>query len=75
MYGCSFWFFFSLEIKTSKATCVDLTGISPLVGLGVGGTDNPASSKMVKHEKTCSDNQHVLIPFAFDTFNFLASEA
>jgi hypothetical protein len=34
-----------------------------------------ASSKMVKHEKTCSDNQHVFIPFAFDTFGFLAPEA
>jgi len=33
-----------------------------------------ASSKMVKHGKTCSDNQHALIPFAFDTFGFLASE-
>jgi hypothetical protein len=34
-----------------------------------------ASSKMVKHEKACSDNQHVFIPFAFDTFDFLAPEA
>jgi hypothetical protein len=31
-----------------------------------------ASSKMVKHEKTSSGNQHVFIPFAFDTFVFLA---
>jgi hypothetical protein len=34
-----------------------------------------ASSKMVKHEKACSDNQHVFILFAFDTFDFLAPEA
>ncbi|GAU17410.1 hypothetical protein TSUD_232870 [Trifolium subterraneum] len=34
-----------------------------------------ASSKMSKHEKACSDNQHVFIPFAFDTFGFLAPEA
>jgi hypothetical protein len=34
-----------------------------------------ASSKMTKHEKTCSDNQHIFIPFAFDTFDFLAPEA
>jgi hypothetical protein len=30
---------------------------------------------MAKHEKACSDNQHAFIPFAFDTFGFLASEA
>jgi len=29
---------------------------------------------VVKHEKTYSDNQHAFIPFAFDTFGFLASE-
>jgi len=34
-----------------------------------------ASSKVAKHEKACSDNQHVFIPFAFDTFGFLAPEA
>lgn len=34
-----------------------------------------ASSKVVKHEKACSDNQHAFIQFAFDTFGFLASEA
>ncbi|MCI06960.1 auxilin-like protein, partial [Trifolium medium] len=33
-----------------------------------------ASSKVVKHEKTCSDNKHAFIPFAFDTFGFLAPE-
>jgi len=30
---------------------------------------------VAKHEKACSDNQHAFIPFAFDTFDFLASEA
>lgn len=30
---------------------------------------------MAKHEKVCSDNQQVFIPFAFDTFGFLAPEA
>ena len=30
---------------------------------------------MIKHEKACLDNQHVFIPFAFDTFGFLAPEA
>ncbi|MFS8014117.1 hypothetical protein Hanom_Chr15g01340861 [Helianthus anomalus] len=29
----------------------------------------------IKHEKACLDNQHVFIPFAFDTFGFLAPEA
>jgi len=64
-----------------KHACVDLTGVSPLVGLGgrpftVGHAAlKVASSKVVKHEKVCSDNQHVFIPFAFDTFGFLAPEA
>ncbi|MFS7993732.1 hypothetical protein Hanom_Chr12g01097561 [Helianthus anomalus] len=34
-----------------------------------------ASGKVIKHEKACLDNQHVFIPFAFDTFGFLAPEA
>jgi hypothetical protein len=29
---------------------------------------------VVKHEKTCSENQHAFIPFAFDTFGFLAPD-
>jgi len=59
---------------------VDLTGVSPLVSLGVRAfkvghaTLKAASNKVAKHEKTCSDNQHVFIPFAYDTFSFLASE-
>jgi len=63
-----------------KHACVDLTGVSPLVGLGVrpftvGQTAlKAASSKVAEHEKTCSDNQHAFIPFPFDTFGFLASD-
>nr|GEX05015.1 putative reverse transcriptase domain-containing protein [Tanacetum cinerariifolium] len=34
-----------------------------------------ASGKVTKHEKSCIENQHVFIPFAFDTFGFLAREA
>jgi hypothetical protein len=34
-----------------------------------------ASNKIAKHEKACSDNQHVFIPFVFDTFDFLAPKA
>jgi hypothetical protein len=48
-----------------KHACVDLTGVSPLVGLRaetfIVGHEvlKVASSKVVKHGKTCSDNQHV----------------
>ncbi|KAK2385232.1 Pleckstrin proteiny (PH) domain-containing protein [Trifolium repens] len=64
-----------------KHACVNLTGVSPLVGLRVEDftvrrtTLKAASSKMVKYEKACSDNQHVFISFAFDTFGFLTPEA
>nr|GEX38106.1 signal recognition particle, SRP19 subunit [Tanacetum cinerariifolium] len=34
-----------------------------------------ASCKGTKHEKSCIENQHVFVPFAFDTFGFLAPEA
>jgi len=50
---------------------MDLTGVSSFVGLGVGAFTvgqtilKVASNKMVKHEKSYSDNQHVFIPFAF----------
>jgi len=50
-----------------KHVCVDLTEVSPLVGLGVGPVTvgqtalKAASSKVVKHEKACSDNQHAFI--------------
>jgi len=63
-----------------KYACVDLTGVSPLVGLGVRSfsvgqtTLKAVSSKVAKHEKARSDNQHAFIPFAFDTFDFLAPE-
>jgi len=63
-----------------KHVCVDLTGVSPLVGLGVGpftvGQEalKAASSKAAKHEKACSNNQHAFIRFAFDTFGFLAPQ-
>ncbi|GKE70005.1 hypothetical protein Tco_1528077 [Tanacetum coccineum] len=34
-----------------------------------------ASCKVTKHEKACIENQHVFVPFVFDTFGFLALEA
>jgi hypothetical protein len=55
-----------------KHACVDLTGVSPLVGLGVGdftvgrAAIKVVSSKMVKHDKACFDNQYVFISFAFN---------
>jgi hypothetical protein len=58
---------------------VDLTRVSPLVGLrtetfSVGQTTlKGASSKVVKNEKACSDNQHAFIQFTFDTFDFLTA--
>ncbi|GKC08444.1 hypothetical protein Tco_1000054 [Tanacetum coccineum] len=64
-----------------KHACVDLTGVSPLVGLRDNGfvarqaALKVESSKVAKHEKACLENQHVFIPFAFDTFGFLAPEA
>ncbi|GJS18306.1 putative reverse transcriptase domain-containing protein [Tanacetum coccineum] len=64
-----------------KHACVDLTGVSPLVGLRDNGfvagqaALKSESSKVAKHEKACLKNQHVFIPFAFDTFGFLAPEA
>nr|GEX86755.1 putative reverse transcriptase domain-containing protein [Tanacetum cinerariifolium] len=64
-----------------KHACVDLTRVSPLVGLRDNGfvagqaALKAKSSKVAKHEKACLENQHVFIPFAFDTFGFLAPEA
>ncbi|GJW13903.1 hypothetical protein Tco_0018036 [Tanacetum coccineum] len=64
-----------------KHACVDLTGVSSLVGLMDNGfvagqaALKAESSKVAKHEKACLENQHVFIPFAFDTFGFLAPEA
>ncbi|GKE45440.1 putative reverse transcriptase domain-containing protein [Tanacetum coccineum] len=64
-----------------KHACVDLTGVSPLVGLSSRGFTvgqaslKAVSGKVTKHEKACIKNQHVFIPFAFDTFGFLAPEA
>ncbi|KAJ0925676.1 putative exostosin [Helianthus annuus] len=64
-----------------KHACVDLTGVSPLVGLRENGfvaglaARKAESKKVDKHAKACAENQHVFIPFAFDTFGFLALEA
>ncbi|MCH86889.1 auxilin-like protein [Trifolium medium] len=63
-----------------KHAFVDSTGVFPLCGTRVGDFTveraalKAASSKMTKREKACSDNQHVFIPFTFDTFDFLAPD-
>ncbi|GKC51505.1 hypothetical protein Tco_1074250 [Tanacetum coccineum] len=64
-----------------KHACVDLTGVSLPVGLSgrgfiMGQTAlKAASCKVTKHEKACIENQHVFIPFAFDTCGFFAPRA
>ena len=63
-----------------KQTCVDLTEVSPLVRLRIRSftvghaTIKVASSRVSKHDKGCSNNQHAFILFAIKTFDFLASE-
>jgi hypothetical protein len=58
-----------------------LIEVFSLVGLGVEDfsvertTFKAGSSKMTKHEKIYSDNQHIFIQFIFDTFNFQAAGA
>ncbi|KAL8264983.1 hypothetical protein R6Q59_023113 [Mikania micrantha] len=64
-----------------KHACVDLTGVSPLVGLRDTGfvarqaVLKAELRKIAKHEKACAENQHAFIPFAFDTFGSLAPDA
>ncbi|KAK2421138.1 hypothetical protein QL285_031796 [Trifolium repens] len=64
-----------------KHACVELTGVSPLVGLTTGDFTvrqvalKAVSSKVAKHERACYNNQHAFIPFAFGTFDFLAPDA
>ncbi|GJZ41300.1 hypothetical protein Tco_0588186 [Tanacetum coccineum] len=69
------------DICRETCVCVDLTGVSPIVRLSgrgfivVRAALQAASCKVTKHKKVCIENQHMFIPFAFDTFGFLASEA
>ncbi|KAL5717423.1 ditrans,polycis-polyprenyl diphosphate synthase [(2E,6E)-farnesydiphosphate specific] [Ranunculus cassubicifolius] len=52
-----------------------------MVGLGTGifevgqAAVRAATVKLEKHEAACASNQHVFIPFAFDTFGFLAPDS
>ena len=51
------------------------------MGLGNGPfvvgqtTCKAASAKVTKHGRACVENQHVFLPFAFDTFGFFAPDA
>ncbi|MFS7963785.1 putative exostosin [Helianthus anomalus] len=61
-----------------KHACVDLTGVSPSrdYGFMAGQAITKAEAgKVAKHEKACIENQHVFVPFAFDTFGAFATDA
>lgn len=66
--------------KEGKHPCVDFIWVSSLSGLGnetlvVGQAAIKATeAKMRKHDQVCKDNQHLFIPFVFDTFIFLTSD-
>lgn len=68
------------ELVGKKHICVGLTRDSPLLWLRTKSfimsqsTLKVVSSKVVKHEEACSDNQLAFIPFVFDTFGFPAPE-
>jgi hypothetical protein len=60
--GCYFWFFLYL---------LELESLDPALFFYF----NSPSSKIVKYEKTCSDNQYFFISFVFNTFDFLIPKA
>lgn len=63
-----------------KHTCFDLTRVSLLAGLStraftVGQTIfKTNSSKVVKNDEICSNDQHAFILFVFDSFGYLVIE-
>ncbi|KAF5807940.1 hypothetical protein HanXRQr2_Chr04g0139741 [Helianthus annuus] len=75
-----FFIYLFVWMGRGKHACVDLTGISPLVGLKDKGfvvgqaVLKAEASKVAKHEKPCLENQHVFVPFACDTFGGLAPD-
>lgn len=61
---------------------VDIKGASPMVSLIMGSlkqasqaSNSEAATAKEKRSEACKVNQHGFIPFAFDTFGFLAPEA
>ena len=59
---------------------MDLTGVSPLVDFQINGfvagqaVLKEETKKVDKHAKACTENQHLFVPFAFDTFGSLAPD-
>ena len=60
---------------------MDLTRVSSLVGLRSGcftaenAALKAATCKVAKHENAFIENQHVFVPFTFDTFGVLGPDA
>ncbi|KAF5784754.1 putative PUB domain-containing protein [Helianthus annuus] len=65
----------STEVRVNSTTKVDLMRECLRSIRRHNKLVKAASGKVIKHEKACLNNQHVFIPFAFDTFGFLAPEA
>ncbi|MFS8005575.1 putative exostosin [Helianthus anomalus] len=73
----------SIDASSSRMSFAtfSLTCVSPLVGLRDHGfvagqaITKAEAGKVAKHEKACIENQHVFVPFAFDTFGALAPDA
>ncbi|KAL8106507.1 hypothetical protein AgCh_023321 [Apium graveolens] len=53
-------------------TSYDAYGIS--IDIVVQAATKSPEAKVRKHDEACKNNQHVFMPFAFDTFEFLASD-
>lgn len=59
---------------------MDLNKVSLVMGLKIEGFNightslKTDSSKVFKHEKVCSHNQYIFIPFVFDNIDFVAPE-
>lgn len=68
------------DLVGEKHACMNLTRVFPLVGLRIESLTigktflKNTLSKVVKYEKTCYENQHCFIPFAFKTFDSLSSK-
>ncbi|MFS7955548.1 hypothetical protein Hanom_Chr07g00643951 [Helianthus anomalus] len=62
------------SILIKKALAYNFVG-SVVLNLAGLAARKAESKKVDKHAKACAENQHVFIPFAFDTFGSLAPEA
>ncbi|GJY66446.1 probable pre-mRNA-splicing factor ATP-dependent RNA helicase DEAH5 [Tanacetum coccineum] len=79
IWGCDsfgFWMGWRNRAVRGNLTMVLLLSWISSRGFIAGQADlKAASCKVIKHEKACIENQQVFIPFAFDTFGFLAPDA